>query len=120
MLSRFTHIDYDREMAIVAEISNADKKQLIGVVRIVGDPWSETAEYAIVVADQWHGLGLGTILTDYIIDIAKDKGYQKIYATLLRRNIAMKKLFEKRGFTISGDELDTFRAELVLDESSRN
>ena len=116
MLSRFTHIDYDREMAIVAEINNAGKMQLIGVVRIVGDPWSETAEYAIVVADQWHGLGLGTIMTDYIIDIAKDKGYQKIYATLLRRNTAMKRLFEKRGFTISGDELDTFRAELVLGE----
>ena len=95
---RFTQIDYDREMAIIAEIDTADGKKMAGVARIVCDAWKETAEFAIVVADPWQGQGLGSELTDFILEIAKDMGVKKILASVLNTNQVMIKMFEKRGF----------------------
>ncbi len=113
MLARFTHIDYDREMAIVAVIEEATQPRIIGVVRIVGDAWREQCEYAILVADAWHGKGVGSLLTDYIIEIARAQGYRRITATFLKTNTAMRRLFERKGFTIrSGEGADY--AELSL------
>ncbi|MBK7335951.1 MAG: acetate--CoA ligase family protein [Saprospirales bacterium] len=74
LLTRFTQIDYDREMAIIAEIQDDPKspRQMAGVVRLVGDAWNENAEYAIVVADPWQGPGPGK-MTDYILEIARER-----------------------------------------------
>ena len=114
MLARFTHIDYDREMAIVAVIEENNKPEIIGVVRIVGDGWLETCEYAILVSDAWHGKGVGSVLTDYIIEIARTQGYQRISAIFLKVNGAMRRLFERKGFSIHAgpDESDTAELEL--------
>lgn len=114
MMARFTHIDYDREMAIVAIADENGKPAILGVVRIVGDGWRETAEYAILVADAWHGKGLGGLLTDYIIEIAKAQGYKSINATFLKTNGAMRRLFERKKFKISAGLDEADKAELVL------
>jgi acetyltransferase len=111
-MTRFTHIDYDREMAIIAtQKSTSGKEEMMGVVRIIGDPWGQVAEYAIVVADPYQRKGLGSILTGYILDIAREKGYKKVYASLLKSNTGMKVLFEKFGFTIRKEDPTTFYAE---------
>jgi acetyltransferase len=116
-LSRLTHIDYDREMAIVAEVEDKGVKKIAGEVRIVGDGWRENAEYAILVADDWHNQGLGGLLTDYIIEIAKAQGYACIKATFLRFNGSMRRLFERKGFKISPEDEDSDKAELKLRKS---
>ncbi|HMR44634.1 MAG TPA: acetate--CoA ligase family protein, partial [Saprospiraceae bacterium] len=59
LLTRFTQIDYDREMAIVAELEEGGHKKFAGVVRLVSETLNNTAEFAIVVADPWQGQGLG-------------------------------------------------------------
>ena len=97
-LIRFTQIDYDREMAIIAEVDTAEGKKMIGVARIVSDAWNETAEFAIIVADSWQGEGLGSQMTDFILEVAKDMGIKKIVAFVLQANRVMLKMFEKRGF----------------------
>jgi acetyltransferase len=52
MLVRYTQIDYDREMAIIAEHTDEQgKKRMLGVVRLIADPYNDTAEFAIVVGD---------------------------------------------------------------------
>ncbi len=114
MLARFTHIDYDREMAIVALLEENGEQKIIGVVRIVGDGWRESCEYAILIADAWHGQGLGGILTDYIIEIARAQGFQKITASFLKVNGAMRRLFERKGFKIRAEEDESDWAELML------
>ena len=63
MLVRYTQIDYDREIAIIAELTEEGRKKMAGVVRLIADPYNETAEYAIVIGDPWQGQGLGTIMT---------------------------------------------------------
>ncbi len=114
MLARFTQIDYDREMAIVAVIETNNKSEIIGVVRIVGDGWRETCEYAILVADSWHGHGLGSILTDYILEIAQAQGYQRVTASFLKVNGAMRRLFVRKGFKVQAGDGESDWAEMRL------
>jgi len=115
-LARYTQNDYDREIAIIVEIEEKGEKLMVGVVRIIADAWGENAEYAILIADPWQKQGLGSILTDCIIDIARDKGIHKIYASVLATNKGMIRLFEKKNFTIKRDGFDAFYVELDLME----
>lgn len=114
MLARFTQIDYDRELAIVAEAEVNDKKRLLGVVRLIADAWNEKAEYAIVVADDFQGQGIGNLLTDYIFDIARQRGIRTIYASVLANNDRMLHLFERRGFTKRKEDFETYYVEKEL------
>lgn len=114
-LIRFTQIDYDREMAIIAEVDTPKGKKMAGVARIVCDAWKETAEFAIVIADPWQGKGLGNQLTDFIIEIARDMGVQKIEALVFGANQVMLGMFEKRGFRIKEREYGEYFLELDLE-----
>ncbi len=113
-LTRFTNIDYDREIAIIAEIEENEGRKMIGVVRIITDGWGESAEYAILIADPWQKHGLGSIMTDFILEVAKDKGISKIYASVLATNKGMIRLFEKKGFQIKREGFDSYYAEIDL------
>lgn len=115
LMTRFTQIDYDREMAVIALIEKeTGQQEMIGVVRIIADPWGQSAEYAILIADEWQGQGLGGQMTDYIIHLAREMGLQHIYATVLASNQGMLALFERKGFTIKREDFDTFRTDLEL------
>ncbi len=114
-MMRFTHIDYDREIAIVAETTDPAKgRELAGVVRIIEDAWRETAEYSILIADAFHGKGLGNMLTDYILDIARQRKIRKIVASVLAANTPMIHMFERRGFTFDRSGLDIYDVELDI------
>jgi len=114
-LVRYTQIDYDREIAIIAEVTENGKKMMAGVARLIADQYNETAEFAIVIADPWQNMGLGNKFTDYIIDIAKARGVQKIYANILADNHIMLHMFKSRGFTMTKVE-DSFYAELTVNK----
>ena len=114
MLAHYTQIDYDREIAIIAELNSDGRKRMAGVVRLIADPYNETAEYAIVIGDPWQGQGLGTIMTRYILEIARTRGIRKVYAYLLEDNATMLELFQKFKFTATKEE-DMYRVELLLD-----
>jgi len=100
MASRFCFIDYDREMAIVAELEQNGQRKLIGVGRLVADVDHHTAEYGVIVADQWQGHGLGAVLTDYCIEVAKRWGIRRVVAETSKDNVRARALFRNRGFTI--------------------
>ena len=111
----FTHLDYDRELAIVAEVEQAGEKMLAGVVRLVNDYGDASAEFAILVADPWQGQGLGTLLMDFMLDIARERGLRKISATALSTNETMMQMFRRRGFRLVSQEGAQYRVELVLE-----
>jgi acetyltransferase len=71
---------------------------MIGAVRLILDSERKNGEFAIMVSDSWHGLGLGSKLMDYIIDIAKDLKLETIYSYVTRANIKMTSLCCKKGF----------------------
>ncbi|GAB4135438.1 MAG: bifunctional acetate--CoA ligase family protein/GNAT family N-acetyltransferase [Thermogutta sp.] len=98
MASRYCFIDYDREVGIVAEVEEEGQRRLIGVGRLVADANHEVAEYAVIVVDRWHGRGLGGLLTDYCLEVAKRWGIKKVVAETSKDNARMLATFRNRGF----------------------
>ena len=103
MASRYCFIDYDREMGIVAEVEEEGERKLIGVGRLVADADHETAEYAVIVVDRWHGHGLGGLLTDYCLEVAKRWGVRNVVAETSKDNVRMLATFRNRGFKMDED-----------------
>lgn len=102
--SRYCFIDYDREMAIVMEMSENGGKKFLGVGRMIADPDHVTAEYAILVADAWQNRGVGSVLTDYCFEVAREWGIMRITAQTTSDNPRMIAMFERRGFEITLEE----------------
>ncbi|MCJ7560782.1 bifunctional acetate--CoA ligase family protein/GNAT family N-acetyltransferase [Candidatus Bathyarchaeota archaeon] len=112
-LTRYCNLDYDREIAIVTELPNADRK-IIGAVRLIVEPDGKSGEFAVLVGDQWQGLGLGSKLIDYIASIAKDMHLEKIIGYVISNNYKMIRLCEKKGFAMETLDEDTIKALLTL------
>jgi acetyltransferase len=83
---RYCNIDYDREIAIVAELSEEDHKRLLGVGRLSIEPDGKTGELAFIIGDQWQGQGLGTKVVDFVLEIAKEMHVEVVYAIMLPDN----------------------------------
>lgn len=122
MLTRFTQIDYDREIALIATTMEDDKEVMIGVVRLVSDSDGEAAEFAILVADKWQGYGLGNRFMDIIMEIAKTRNIKKVYANVLQANTTMVHMFRKRGFKVirADEESNYAEKELVKTAESKS
>ncbi|MEN6559229.1 MAG: bifunctional acetate--CoA ligase family protein/GNAT family N-acetyltransferase [Acidobacteriota bacterium] len=101
--SRYCYIDYDRELAIVAEAGEGPDRKLIGVGRLVAEPGRDAAEYAVLVQDAWQDKGLGGLVTDCCLGIAREWGVRKVTAITATDNPRMIAVFEKRGFRIVND-----------------
>jgi acetyltransferase len=93
-LIRKCFVDYDREVALVAELANdgTDASELLGVGRLVRQTDDEEAELGVVVADRYQEMGLGTELVRRLIEIAEREGIRRIKAEILSENAAMVKL----------------------------
>ena len=109
MATRYCFVDYDRELGIVAEVEEEGERKLIGVGRLVADMNRETAEYAVIVVDRWHGHGLGGTLTDYCLEVAPKWGVRKVVAETSKENTRMLATFRSRGF-----EMDEHSTEDVV------
>ena len=101
MATRYCFIDYDRELGIVAEVEEEGQRKLIAVGRLVADVDHTTAEYAVIVVDRWHGHGLGGLMTDYCLEVAKKWGVKRVVAEVSKENGRMLATFRNRGFEIN-------------------
>jgi acetyltransferase len=106
MLSRFTKLDYDREMAFAAFTEENNKEIILGVSRYVINPDKKSCEFAIAIADNWQGLGLARQLMLILIEHVKERDLKLIEGTVLKNNFAMDKLMESLGFMKSGSPDD--------------
>jgi acetyltransferase len=109
MLARFTLIDYDREMALVAvtrqrsaatDGSIVETERVVGVSRYITNPDQSSCEFSLVVADDFAGKGIGSRLMEAIMDVAREKGLSEIQGLVLSGNPAMLKLMRGLGFTV--------------------
>jgi len=115
MRTRYCNIDYDREMAIVAEVKEKDKRRFLGVTRVILKPGTtDEAEYALVVTDKWQRLGLGSEFIDYTIEIARDKGVKKLYGVVLKDNIPMITLCREKNFKVTDGDPGEYKVEYDL------
>jgi len=116
---RYTNIDYDREIAIVPELTENGQRKILGVVRVGLDPDRKSGEIAFIVADKYQHLGLGTKMVDYAIEICKDMKVEKIYAIMLPDNYRAIRLMKKMGFSVEYLDDGTSRATLDLKEEEK-
>jgi acetyltransferase len=100
MVDKFCDIDYMNEVAIIAEYNANGKKRNVGVVRLFMDHVQQTGEFAILVADNFQGSGLGTKFMETLIDIAREKGLKSIFGIVMAENSGMLTLAKEFGFVI--------------------
>ncbi len=113
---RYCNIDYDREMAIVAELNEQGRRRILGVVRVSLEPDRKSGEIAFIIADPWQGLGLGTKMVDHVIEICKDMKVETLYGIMLPDNYRAINLMKKMGFVLKYQDDDTVKGTLNLKE----
>lgn len=106
LLARFTQIDYDREMALLATTRGEHQEILLGVARYVINPDGTSCEFALAVADAWQGHGIGHKLMDALMDVARSKGITTMEGEVLAENRAMLDLASTLGFTMQSHPAD--------------
>jgi acetyltransferase len=108
MLARFTQVDYDRELALVAIVPSDDggPQAFVGVARYVANPDRISAEFAVVVADAWQRHGVARVLMRGLIVCAKRRGFELLEGTVLRANEPMQAFVRSLGFSIVDDPGD--------------
>jgi acetyltransferase len=116
-LTRMCFIDYDRQMAFVAERHDPQTgaRQIVAVGRLVKNHTGEEAELAVIVSDRFQRRGIGTVIVGQLVDFARDEKLERITATMLFENRPMQKVFQKLGFQLhQGADSESLEAELIL------
>jgi acetyltransferase len=106
MLVRFTQIDYHNEMALVAVKSSGNHEEQIGVARYTTNLDKKSCEFALVVSDQWRGRGIAHHLMRRLMQIARDRGLERIEGQVLGNNVKMLQLMKALNFQIANDPDD--------------
>ena len=101
-LTRICFIDYNREMALVAERRNpsSGENEILGVSRLTRVLGSNDAEVAVLVSDQFHGRGLGKELLARLVIVGRDEKLAALKADILPDNRDVMRICEKLGFTL--------------------
>jgi acetyltransferase len=106
LIERFTQIDYDRELALVAMETGSAQTRIVGVARIT-PTWDDgVAEFAIVVGDWLQRSGLGREMMQRLIDAARSRGYRMLEGRVLGTNAPMLQFCKRLGFSIVFDPQD--------------
>jgi acetyltransferase len=113
-LVRLCHLDYAREMALVAQRQDAaGNPEIIGVSRYYMNPQTGDAEFAVIVRDAYQGQGLGQHLMERLIAVARERGVSRLVGFVLRENAGMLALAKALGFCEGKGDRETI--EVVLD-----
>ena len=104
MLVLRTQIDYSREMALIAVTQKQDKEIALGVARYAINPDGTSYKFALVVADNVTGKGLGQKLMISLMEAARDQGLKTIEGEVLNNNHNMLKLMNRLGFSTETSE----------------
>ncbi|MGB5465811.1 MAG: bifunctional acetate--CoA ligase family protein/GNAT family N-acetyltransferase [Sedimenticolaceae bacterium] len=107
MLARFTQIDYDREMALVAVLNqHTSDARILGVARYISNPDRQSCEFALTVADAWQRKGVGRQLMQRLMAVARDRGIEIFQGEVLSNNTKMLRLCEQLGFHVGHGDHD--------------
>ncbi|WP_235907674.1 bifunctional acetate--CoA ligase family protein/GNAT family N-acetyltransferase [Siccirubricoccus phaeus] len=120
LAARLTQIDYDREMAFVAIRRPPEApEEILGVARLIREPNSPTAEFAVVVLPEMKSQGLGRHLMQRIIDWGRAAGVGRVLGHVLADNAPMLAFMRSLGFTLrrSPEEEEVYEAVLELPEA---
>jgi acetyltransferase len=108
-LTRICFIDYDREMVLVADRESpiSGEHEILGVGRLNKIPGTSDAEFAILVSDQFQGMGLGTELLGRLLQIGRAENLEQVLGYILPANVEMQRICKSLGFAITHDIEDS-------------
>jgi acetyltransferase len=114
-LARICFIDYDREMALLAEHTNPDtgENEILGFGRLNKSHGSDEGEFGLLVTDRYQHRGLGTELLRRILQVGRDEKLTRITADILFENVEMQHISQKLGFRLHRTP-DVVKAEIDL------
>ena len=99
-----TEIDFIRNVALVVCVQEGDRERLIGVGRYIAGAGSDlpaSAEVAFVVEEDYHGLGIASILLKHLALIGRGQGISRFEAEVLPQNKGMLRVFDRSGFLVT-------------------
>jgi len=119
-LEKFTHIDYEKQMAIVALVKEDGRERLVAVGRynlLEDEP--EGAEFAIVVQDDYQGRGIGTEVLRHLAHVAKLQNVRVIVGYIMNENDRMFSVLKRSGLKMSSKNWDRgiTRVDIPIDEN---
>ena len=102
LASRLSHLDYGREMALVAQHNG----MTLGVARYSADRDRLSAEFAVAVRSDWHGRGVGYLLMGRLIEVAQQSGIGELFGLVLHENKPMLEMCRELGFSVAHEPSD--------------
>jgi len=113
-IQRLVRIDYSRELALIALAVVDNNVRQVGVARYAPEPDGLSCDFAVVVADEWQGRGLGESLLRSLVHAAARAGVPELTGLTLAENNAMRKLARRLGFRIEHDPHDATVVQLRM------
>ena len=117
MIGRFTQVDYDRELALLALTSDPHApggQAIVGIARYIANPDFANAEFAVVVTDAWQRRGVASALMKALIACARSKGLRTLHGVVLRANQNMLQFVQRLGFVVHEDAEDPEQVNVSL------
>ncbi|MFX0096307.1 MAG: GNAT family N-acetyltransferase [Candidatus Hodarchaeota archaeon] len=109
-----TDVDYDTNMSIVAVRETPNGTKIVGDARYVLDKDKNEAECTLLIHDDYHNLGLGTQLMQCLIDVARRRKIDRIYACIAKKNRKMLHVARKTGFELVSKDSDEHLMKIEL------
>ena len=117
MIGRFTQVDYDRELALLALTDDAQSpggQSIVGIARFIANLDHASAEFAVVVTDAWQRRGVASQLMKALIACAAQKGLRSLHGVVLRSNQNMLRFVQRLGFVAKEDPADPDQVDVAL------
>ena len=117
MIGRFTQVDYDRELALLAltdDPASPGGQSIVGIARYIANLDHVSAEFAVVVTDAWQRRGVASRLMTALIECAARKGLHSLHGVVLRANQNMLRFVQRLGFVVRDDPSDPDQVEVTL------
>lgn len=118
-LAYFTEIDYHDHFAWAAFSIDEPGSPGMAVARYIRDADDPTAaEFALAVIDEYQGKGLGSLLLEALVDVARDNGITRLVGHVLADNAPMIALLEHAGAATSLDEPGVLQIDFDLPDTA--
>jgi acyl-CoA hydrolase/GNAT superfamily N-acetyltransferase len=99
-MAALVDLDYGQNVGLVVTAAGDGSEEIIGMARYDVDPATGLADIAFVVLDEWHRMGVGTLLMRRMAEIARSRGLAGFTADVLTTNKAMLTVFHKSGLRV--------------------
>ena len=100
MVYRLTHVDYQKEYALVAVTPEEGKEAIIAVGRYAYDPGEDITDLAVAVRDDWQDLGIGKSLLAMTVAVARANGISHFRSMMSAENRRMKRILSELGYDV--------------------